>query len=176
MNGATTVDTKRFCREHQITSSAVRTDGNPNMDSMPRGSAHYLVTLRRQLHRQHDDDPQQAAMVVPFSMGPGLTHWPKAVEVLDCLASDANFIEDARDFEEWADELGFLDPPPRHLQSGPQRHESSADRLRRARRTYEATQAQTAELMRFLTCDDGQDPDRESCQLYTDLLFETERL
>lgn len=75
---------------------------------------------------------QGRQMTVPFYMGPALCHEPTAREVLECLASDACGVENARSFEEWADDLGF-DPDSR-----------------KAERTFRACERQTAKLRRLL--------------------------
>lgn len=49
----------------------------------------------------------EQTLTVPFGMGSGHTDEPEAAEVINCLVSDAATYENARSFEEWADELGF---------------------------------------------------------------------
>ena len=44
-----------------------RSTDNPNMDDMPNGSFHFLITLSR----------GKETMVIPYSMGPGLAEKPK---------------------------------------------------------------------------------------------------
>lgn len=47
-------------------------------------------------------------LTVPFRMGSGHNQKePTALDVLECLLSDAASIENARSFEEWAEEPGF---------------------------------------------------------------------
>ena len=42
-----------------------------------------------------------------FSQGSAHTSEPSVFDVLDCLASDASGYENARSFEEWAEEYGY---------------------------------------------------------------------
>ncbi len=87
-------------------------------------------------------------MTVYFSMGYGHNGKPpKAADILDCLASDAAGVENARDFEDWASEYGY-----------------DTD-SRKAECTYHACEKSAAKLKRFLG---------ESA--YERLLWETERL
>lgn len=71
---------------------------------------------------------------------------PDAANVLDCLASDAAGIENARSFEDWAGEYGY--------------DEDS----RKALDTYLLCQAQAAKLSQFL-----------GAEAFQALLFDTER-
>jgi hypothetical protein len=72
---------------------------------------------------------------------------PRLEEVLDCLASDACGIDNARNFKEWASEYGY-----------------STDN-RKAEKTYNTCKTQRDELERLL-----------GPSLYAALLYETERL
>lgn len=85
-------------------------------------------------------------MTFYFSQGYGIANDPDLESVLDCLASDASGYENARSFEEWADEYGY-----------------DTD-SRKAERTYHAVAKQSAALKRVL----GDD-------LYETLLWNTER-
>jgi len=75
-------------------------------------------------------------LAVPFYTGEGLRErmadGPSAADVLDCLASDASSVLNARGFEDWAGDLGF-DPDSR-----------------KAERTYREIEAQTELLRGFL--------------------------
>ncbi len=51
-------------------------------------------------------------MTVDFWMGRGIGHEPYSLDVLSSLLSDASTYDNARDFEDWASELG-LDPDSR---------------------------------------------------------------
>jgi hypothetical protein len=101
-----------------ITARAKPTDANPAIFDMGPGARHWRVTLRR----------GRSSMTVPFSQGPAHTHPPDAVDVLSCLASDASGFDDARSFEEWADNYGY-----------------DTD-SRKVERTYRAVQRQTERL------------------------------
>lgn len=138
-------DARQFCRDRNIRiASCVRAERNPNSSESDwgRGAHHYLVTLAR----------GKRAMAVPFSMGSGLRdsngapRQPTAADVLDCLANDAASVDNARDFEDWASELG-MDPDSR------------------AERTYRAVLEQRETLEDFL----GE-------ELYQELLYQVERL
>lgn len=61
------------------------------------GANWYKVTLRNGNRK----------MTVPFGMGEALTREPTAEEVLDVLISDSSGADNARSFEEWADEFGL---------------------------------------------------------------------
>jgi hypothetical protein len=91
--------TEAFCVKHHITATAERIDRNPNMDDAEwaRTARHWRVVLRRGSKR----------MAVPFSQGSAHTEPPSAAHVLDCLASDAQSVESARSFEEWASDFGM---------------------------------------------------------------------
>lgn len=112
-----------FIAKERIKMEAELTDQNPNMDSMPAGSTHWVCRFRRAGKR----------MSVHFSMGPAHSGEPKTDEVLDCLASDASSFENAGSFESWAGDYGY-----------------DTD-SRKAERTYRAVEKQTAKLRAFLS-------------------------
>lgn len=86
-----------FITEYEITATVSSVDANPNMDS-ETAMDHWRVVLKR----------PGAKMTVYFSKGTGHHGKPaEAAEVLDCLASDANTIEETEGFEEWAANLGY---------------------------------------------------------------------
>jgi hypothetical protein len=72
------------------------------------------------------------SMVTPFGMGPGLSGYPSAADVLSSLVSDAAGYENAQDFSDWASEYGYDDDS------------------RRAYAIYEIVAAQTDKLRAFL--------------------------
>lgn len=83
--------------------ATVRTDDNPEIDSeWPGDGFHYIVTLRY----------QRRQMTVKFHTGSGWTRQPNVRDVLECLLSDAGTVDNARGFEDWADDLGY-DPDSR---------------------------------------------------------------
>ena len=125
-----------FIDRHGLTAEVDWADSNPNMDDA-REMTHWLVTI-------HAED---RTMAVPFSQGLAHTGEPELDDVLDCLASDAATVDNARSFEDWAGDLGY--------------DEDS----RRAYRTYEAIQRQAGELRQLLGAED-----------YETLLYSVERL
>lgn len=122
----------------------------------------YKIGIKAQyIDRQKDDDNWDSdvwkvtltrknprrSMTLIFRMGIGHDGKPPIVaDVLSCITSDAASIEAARDFEDFADELGY-----------------SSD-SRKAERIYKACQQQTRKLKRFLD-----DPD-----VYELLLWDVE--
>jgi hypothetical protein len=119
-----------FLRRYGISSVAERTDDNPSMDDESRSRMdHWRVTLRKAPR----GGKGRRTMTVLYSMGYGHGgRHPSTEDVLECLALDAQGVENARSFEEWASEYGY-----------------DAD-SRRAEKTYRATVAQTKRLKRFL--------------------------
>ena len=88
-----------FTRRNRITASAAKAKSNPNMSDgeWAADASHWLVTLER----------GDRSMDVPFSQGSAHTSPPTAEDVLDCMASDASGYENARNYDDWADEYGF---------------------------------------------------------------------
>jgi hypothetical protein len=120
MNVTDTVTIARFIQVERITMTASRTDRNPNMPDS-QDMDHWKVTLRRPGH----------SMTTYFSMGYGHNgKAPKAAEVLDCLASDANGASDS--FEDFCSNFGY--------------DEDS----RKAEKIYKACQHSAARLSNFL--------------------------
>lgn len=118
---------KRFCSKYDIRADVSWADENPNFDSDNKHGVrfhHFKVVLKRGSPRRQ--------LTVLFSQGEGICREPEAVDVLNCLVSDAQTIENARSFEEWASELGF---------------ETDS---RKAERSYKQCVAQTEKLERFL--------------------------
>ncbi len=116
----------------------VMVDENPHMKDTDM--YHYKMTLDARI------DGRRSQLTTFFSVGYGWTREPNAEDLLECLASDAASIENARSFEEWAGEMGY--------------DEDS----RKAERTFKICQQQAAKLKRFL----GEDQ-------YKALLWSTER-
>jgi hypothetical protein len=116
-----------FIAENHVTMTTRQTDHNPNSD-WDRAASHWLCYLRCAGRR----------MRVTFSMGSALTGPPSLAEVLDCLASDAAGLENARSFEEWAGEYGY-DPDSR-----------------KALRTFKVVERQASALARSLGDDSYQ--------------------
>ena len=82
-----------------------------------------------------------------YSQGSAHTKPPTAADILDCLASDASGVENARSFEDWCGEFGY-----------------DTD-SRSAEKTYRLCVDQAQELKAFLGAD-----------LYNELLWKTERM
>lgn len=128
----------RFIGKNGIKMTAEWADTNPNMSDMPAGSSHWKCTFSHNGRK----------MTIYFSMGPAHSREPEAHDVLDCLASDAATVENARSFEDFASELGY-DPDSR-----------------KAEKIYAACVKQSEKLKKFLGSD----------ELYQSLLFDTERM
>jgi hypothetical protein len=118
-----------FIADRKITMFAARTDSNPNMDG-GENMDHWRCVLRFGKRR----------MTVLFSMGVGHNgKEPTAADVLDCLASDAAGIVNARSFEDWCRDYGY---------------DSDS---RKAERTFKVCEREAEKLRRFLG-----DADRET--------------
>jgi hypothetical protein len=125
-----------FIRQNKISLSAVYTDANALMNDTRMD--HWKCVFRSGKRR----------MTVTFSKGPGHNGAePTAEEVLDCLASDASGVQNARSFDDWCSEYGY-----------------DTD-SRKAEKIYKACVRQSAELLNLL----GQTG-------YDTLLWNTERL
>lgn len=98
-------------------------DGNiAELDEWQQRAHPYTVVLKYKRRK----------MTLPFFMGPALTHEPTALDVLDCLISDAATYVCCRSFEEWASDLGV---------------DSDS---RKAEAQYRAVGAQTEKLKKLL--------------------------
>ncbi len=85
-----------FINTYKISMSCTQVDNNPHMDNF--NGDHWLCKLRH----------EGKIMRVYFSQGYGHNgRKPDLESVLDCLASDSVSVENARNFEDWADDLGF---------------------------------------------------------------------
>ena len=121
------------------------TDG-PNLERDESGWEHHAYTVTLTYADRGDEGTPTGFLTVPWRQGLGITDDPDAVSVLDALASDAATVENARSFEEWADELGY-DPDSR-----------------KAERIYRQVEEQAAALRDFL----GED--------FDSVVWETDRL
>ena len=131
-----------FVAEHGITMTAERVPENPNMaadDKWNAQASHWFCTF--------SSNTMKHGLKSYFSQGAAHTKPPTAEDVLDCLASDASGVENARSFDDWADEYGY-----------------DAD-SRKAERTYNLCCKQTDNLRTFLGKTD-----------FDRLLWHTERL
>ncbi len=129
---------QEFIQVNAITVTTKQVDSNPNMTDMPVDSRHWSVLFLR--------TGTDKKMIVMFSQGSAHTEPPTAVDVLDCLASDAAGWENAPSFDVWAGEYGY-----------------DTD-SRKAERTFNAVKKQSQKLDAFLSQDQ-----------YETLLWHTER-
>ena len=134
-----TVTLQQFIAEQQLEMSVFPVKRNPHTDvQMPRNFECTITMVGRGNHEP---------MTVYFSQGSAHKKNPTLAEVLDCLASEASGVDNARSFEDWASEYGY------DLDS------------RKAERTYQICKKQAQELKALL----GQDA-------YNQLLYSTEGL
>lgn len=114
---------------------------NPNMASdkeWTKTASHYKVIIFNERNEAYE---------TYFSRGSSLTGPPDLPTILNCLASDASGIENAKSFEDWAAEYGY-----------------DTD-SRKAEKTYQLCQKQAEELKDLLGTDE-----------YETLLWKVERL
>lgn len=125
-----------FVRLNKIRMTYDWADSNPNMTDS-QNMNHYKCTLKM----------GKKQITLFFSQGYGISVDPDAESVLDCLASDSASIENARSFEDWANEYGY-----------------NTD-SRKAEKIFKACERQAEKLKSFL-----------GDELYNSLLWKTERL
>ena len=95
-----TVTIAQFIRENRIRMEVMWHGCNPNMPDA-ENMDHWTCILRRPGH----------TLTVYFSQGYGHNgREPKAASVLDCLASDSASIDNARGFEDWCSDFGYVGP------------------------------------------------------------------
>ena len=123
-------------KKNKISISVEWADENKNAPDW-KNANHYKVTLKRS-GRQ---------LTTYFSQGYGISGEPTTESVLDALASDSSGVENARSFEDWADEYGY-----------------DTD-SRKDEKLFKVCERQADKLKRFL-----------GDELYEDLLWNTERL
>jgi len=134
-----TITLDQFIKEQQLEMSVLPVKRNPHMsEQLPRNFECTITVVGGGYHEP---------MTVYFSQGSAHKKKPTLAEVLDCLASDASGIENARSFEDWANEYGY-----------------DTD-SRKAEKTYRICQVQAEDLRNLL----GRDA-------YKTLLYHTERL
>ena len=135
-----TITLEQFIEKQQLVMSVRAVRRNPHMsgDQLPRN---FECTIEFEGRGYHEP------LTVYFSQGSAHKKSPTLAEVLDCLASDASGVDNARSFEDWASEYGY------DLDS------------RKAERTYQICKKQAQDLKALL----GQDA-------YNQLLYDTERL
>lgn len=78
---------------------AGRADGNG--DAWDKTARHFLCTIKRVGFGPCEP------LTLFFSQGSAHTKPPTLADVLDCLASDACSVDNARNFAEWAGEMGY---------------------------------------------------------------------
>jgi len=92
----------QFLAEQKITMLAKATDRNPPMEDPKNPMDHWRCSFRRGTGKS------ASRFTTSFSMGKGHNgKAPEAGDVLDCLASDASSIENAKGFEDWANDMGW---------------------------------------------------------------------
>lgn len=128
-----------------LTADVERVDSNPNMpaDRWSETARHFVVTISK----------GERSMSVPFSQRSGHTADPTLSDVLDCLASDGTTYENARSFDDWAEELGMFPI-------------ESAQSFRDAEQSYRIIGEQSAALRDLLG----------DANVYETLLWDTERI
>ena len=133
-----TITLEQFIAEQQLVMGVSRVKRNPYMnEQLPRN---FECTIT-QVGKGYSEP-----LTVYFSQGSAHTKPPTLVNVLDCLASDASGIDNARTFEDWANDYGY-----------------DTD-SRKAEATYRTICAQAQELKRLLG------------DAYGQLLYNVERL
>jgi hypothetical protein len=135
-----TITLDQFITEQQLVMSVRPVKRNPHMqgEQMPRN---FECTIEFEGKGYHEP------MTVYFSQGYAHKKNPTLAEVLDCLASDASGVDNARSFEDWASEYGY------------------DTNSRKAEKTYRICQVQAEDLRNLLGCD-----------AYETLLYHTKRL
>ena len=130
---------EQFIAEQQLEMSVRPVKRNPNMqEQMPRNFECCITQVGR---------GNSTEMVVYFSQGSAHRKPPTLAEVLDCLASGIAGVDNANDFEDWANEFGY-----------------DTD-SRKAEHTYDVCRQQAQELKDLL-----------GGKAYAQLFYKTERL
>lgn len=134
-----TITLDQFIAEQQLEMSVLPVKRNPHMsEQLPRNFECTITVVGRGYHEP---------MTVYFSQGSAHKKKPTLAEVLDCLASDASGVDNARSFEDWSSEYGY-----------------DTD-SRKAEHTYNTVKEQAQQLRGLL-----------GRSAYEQLLYETERL
>lgn len=111
-------DLDRMCERLKITAESKYGAAKPNPEF--KDSHPYKVTLRFQGRR----------LTVDFYVGSAHTNEPTPADVLSCLCSDVNTVENSRSFEEWAGDLGY-EPDSRRAERIFKTCEALAPKVRR---------------------------------------------
>lgn len=98
------MDFRTMVQSLGVRAKVERIDRNPNLiaDAWARSATHYKVTLKH----------KRRTMTVPFSQGAAHRKEPTAADVLSCLVADAQSVENARGFSDWARDLGYDEDCP----------------------------------------------------------------
>jgi hypothetical protein len=102
------VTIQEFIDKHGIRFSRKTAYSNPNMESSEHMTRHFRCVIsgpkvdRYVRNRMNSFSP---SMVVYFSQGSAHKNAPTCADVLDCLASDSNGLDQS--FEDWARDLGY---------------------------------------------------------------------
>lgn len=128
----------QFIEAHNVTMTCNPANENPHMPDAAKDMFHWFCTLEckgKSMSVYFSMGSAHKTMIAPARNGFSARYAPKKPtvnNVLSCLASDASLIDEAIDFDDWCDNLGY---------------DSDS---RRAERTYNACREQRAKLVRFL--------------------------
>ncbi len=86
---------EKFIKQYKVTMTCERIAKRP--DGISFGTNHFALCLHRGKNK----------MNLYYAMGFAHIGDPKLEDVLDCLGSDANCIDNTNGFEDWASDLGF---------------------------------------------------------------------
>lgn len=139
LRGTVVITIGAFIRDNALTIDVLPAYRNPSMPDMPRNWSCEI--------RKWREGKPFSTIVVPFSQGSAHKKPPTLAEVLDCMASDAASIRNARSFEDWASDLGY-----------------DAD-SRKALATFQACEKQASELEALL-----------GSEAFHTLIYDVERL
>jgi hypothetical protein len=89
---------KQFAKAHKIGIQYMSVAENPTMSDGGKGMNNYFVSL-------NVNGDYFNAMGLFFSMGKGIEHKPRAIDVLECLKSD--ILTDETSFREFCDNFGY---------------------------------------------------------------------
>jgi hypothetical protein len=92
------MDIREFIKNNKITISNVKTDRNPCMEDSYHMN-HWRSTLKM----------GKKQMTIIFSQGFGITHDPKAEDIVNCLIMDGWSAENCRGLEDFCNEFGYED-------------------------------------------------------------------
>lgn len=136
---------REFVKEHGIKISFQEVSENPYMADGSWDARHYKVRLTC----------QGRSLTTYFSKGLGLAHGVEAHEVVNALASDASSANSARDWRDFASDMGMeWDSSVENLRSRRQAEEYGMekdwDARAQAKKTYDACVASGQKLHRLV--------------------------